>query len=117
MTASFKVFMVQQKKEWMRQQALHENAESSDDDLELMEHKEGDDGFTFQTRGAKKGRRRARKAAGTLMIDDADIRKPAQKRDGDTIIGDEQPANKSQDISTDVAAEGLQPSLPSGSNL
>ena len=115
MTASFKVFMVQQKQEWMRQQALHENADSSDDDLELMEHKEGDDGFAFQTRGEKKSRRRARRAAATQMIDDTDVRRPAQKREGSLSGGEEQPAKKSQDISTEAAADGLQPSLASGS--
>lgn len=50
------------------------------------------------------------------MIDDTDIRKPARKRDVDTTIGSEQPANKTQDISTEAAAEGLQPSPPSASN-
>ena len=110
------MFMEQQQQAWLRQQALHANVDSSDDDdLALMESKDGEDGFRPR-RDEKEGRRRARKTAGALMIDVTDIRKPAQKRDGDTIIGDEQPAKKSQDISTEAAVEGLQPSLPSGSN-
>lgn len=52
MTASFKVFMEQQ---WLRQQALHANVDSSgDDDLALMETEDGQDGFTPQTKMKKR---------------------------------------------------------------
>ena len=57
----------------------------------------------FQTARDKKTRRRSRKPAGTLMVDDSDIRKPAQKRDGVIIIGDE----ASQEVARHI--EGRRP--------
>ena len=69
------------------------------------------------SRGYSSGR--ARKGAGTLMLDDTDIRKPAPKRDGGNIIGDDQPAKKSRDTSRKLRWRGCSPrrrvdQIPSG---
>ena len=105
-TASMHAYTENLKKEWKRQMVLETKVDSSDEEEEeeLAEAKDGEDGFSLSTTERRGQRRRARRGAENLMVDDQVERKPGVKRDAEELPPIEQPAVKSQDVARDIAS-------------